>query len=118
MIFVGYSFELGSSSWQASCGVQAASDVNSPVSGEVTEVNSALTEEAGKVCWSTLSVQQGSSIQDAMLRTLEFHVGALQVNKDPYSEGWLMKVKLSDKGELKGLMDSAKYEDHCAKSEH
>ena len=29
-----------------------------------------------------------------------------------------MKVKLSDKGELKSLMDSSKYEDHCAKSEH
>jgi len=30
----------------------------------------------------------------------------------------LMKVKLSDKGELKDLMDATKYEDHCAKGDH
>ena len=30
----------------------------------------------------------------------------------------MMKVKLSDKAELKDLMDPAQYEDHCAKSEH
>ncbi|KAL3159795.1 hypothetical protein ABBQ38_010200 [Trebouxia sp. C0009 RCD-2024] len=68
--------------------VKAASDINSPVSGEVTEVNSSLTDESSKV------------------------------NQEPYSGGWMMKVKLSDKGELKNLMDPAQYEDHCAKSEH
>lgn len=41
-----------------------------------------------------------------------------QVNKEPYSGGWLIKVKLSDKGELENLMDASKYEDHCAKEEH
>jgi len=68
--------------------VKAASDVNSPVSGEVSAVNDALTDESSKV------------------------------NKEPYSGGWLMKVKLSDKGELKDLMDATKYEDHCAKGDH
>ncbi|DBA73120.1 hypothetical protein WJX79_005463 [Trebouxia sp. C0005] len=68
--------------------VKAASDVNSPVSGEVSAVNDALTDESNKV------------------------------NKEPYSGGWLMKVKLSDKGELKDLMDATKYEDHCAKGDH
>lgn len=41
-----------------------------------------------------------------------------QVNKEPFSGGWLMKVKLSDKGELDSLLDASKYEEHCAKSEH
>ena len=43
---------------------------------------------------------------------------AAQVNKEPFSGGWLMKVKLSDKGELDSLLDASKYEEHCAKSEH
>ena len=42
----------------------------------------------------------------------------MQVNKEPYSGGWLMKVKISDKGELDSLLDASKYEEHCAKSEH
>lgn len=42
----------------------------------------------------------------------------IQVNKEPFSGGWLMKVKLSDKGELDSLLDASKYEEHCAKSEH
>lgn len=68
--------------------VKAASDVNSPVSGEVSAVNDSLTDESSKV------------------------------NKEPYSGGWLMKVKISDKGELDSLLDASKYEEHCAKSEH
>ncbi len=32
------------------------------------------------------------------------------INEDPYGEGWLVKVKLSDPSETDALMDSAAYE--------
>eukprot|EP00195_Chlamydomonas_chlamydogama_P016037 CAMPEP_0202889892 /NCGR_PEP_ID=MMETSP1392-20130828/436_1 /ASSEMBLY_ACC=CAM_ASM_000868 /TAXON_ID=225041 /ORGANISM="Chlamydomonas chlamydogama, Strain SAG 11-48b" /LENGTH=163 /DNA_ID=CAMNT_0049573329 /DNA_START=53 /DNA_END=544 /DNA_ORIENTATION=+ len=59
--------------------VKAASDVYSPVSGEVVEINQALVDKPA------------------------------QVNSAPYGDGWFIKVKLSNKGELSGLMDSAAY---------
>lgn len=58
--------------------VKAASDLSSPVSGTVVEVNEALEDEPGLI------------------------------NKDAYAN-WIMKVKLSDPGELDNLMDAAKY---------
>jgi len=61
--------------------VKAASDVYSPVSGEVTEGNQAI-------------------IDDPAL-----------VNSDPEGEGWFFKLKLADAGELDGLMDEAAYRD-------
>lgn len=60
--------------------VKAASDVYAPVSGEVTEVNDALVEEPGKV------------------------------NEAAESDAWLWKMRISDAGELDGLMDAAAYE--------
>ncbi len=42
----------------------------------------------------------------------------VQVNKTPFDDGWLMKVKLSDKGELDDLMDAQAYEKHCEESAH
>lgn len=63
--------------------VKAASDVYSPISGEVVEINSALVEEPAKV------------------------------NGDPYGDGWMIKVKLSDAGELGQLLSAADYEKHC-----
>jgi glycine cleavage system H protein len=63
--------------------VKAASDLYMPVSGEVTEVNEALID------------------------TPE------QVNDDPYSAAWMIKVKLSDGGELDGLMDAGAYAAYC-----
>ena len=60
--------------------VKAASDVYAPVSGEVVEVNEALTDEPGKV------------------------------NADPEGAGWFFKVKMSNAGELGELMDAAAYE--------
>ena len=60
--------------------VKAASDVYAPVSGEVTEVNEALSEDPGKV------------------------------NEDPEGQGWFYKVKLSSPDELNDLMDAAAYE--------
>lgn len=62
--------------------VKAASDLNSPVTGVVEEVNEAL-EDAPDL-----------------------------INKDTYGN-WIMKVKLSDKSELDGLMDAAAYDKYC-----
>ena len=64
--------------------VKSASDVFSPVTGEVIAVNEALEDEPEKV------------------------------NEDPYGDGWLYKVKLADEGELEGLMDAAAYSEHVA----
>ena len=59
--------------------VKAASDVYSPVSGEVVEGNQAV-------------------IDDPSL-----------VNSDPEGAGWFFRIKLSDNGELDGLMDEGAY---------
>jgi glycine cleavage system H protein len=59
--------------------VKAVSDVYAPLSGEVTEVNPALAENPEKI------------------------------NQDPYGEGWMVKVKLSDSSETDSLMDVAAY---------
>ncbi len=67
--------------------VKSASDVFSPVTGEVVEVNESLEDEPEKV------------------------------NEDPYGDGWLYKVRLEDAGELDGLMDSAAYAEHVAAEE-
>ncbi|AHI29285.1 glycine cleavage system protein GcvH [Marinobacter similis] len=64
--------------------VKSASDVFSPVTGEVIVVNEALEDEPEKV------------------------------NEDPYGDGWLFKVKLVDQGELDGLMDATAYAEHVA----
>jgi glycine cleavage system H protein len=63
--------------------VKAASDVYSPVSGEVVEINEALGDAPGKV------------------------------NEGAYTEGWMMKVKMSDPSEVDALMDAAAYEASC-----
>jgi glycine cleavage system H protein len=60
--------------------VKAVSDINSPVEGEVVEVNSSLTDEL-------------ASLQN-----------------DPFKGGWLIKVKVAGAGALQGLMDAAAYE--------
>jgi glycine cleavage system H protein len=59
--------------------VKAVSDVFAPLSGEITEVNSNVAESPEKI------------------------------NADPYGDGWLVKVKLSDPSETDGLMDAAAY---------
>jgi glycine cleavage system H protein len=59
--------------------VKAVSDVYAPLSGEVTEVNSALAENPEKI------------------------------NADPYGDGWMVKVKVSDPSEVDHLMDVAAY---------
>jgi glycine cleavage system H protein len=59
--------------------VKAVSDVIAPLSGEVTEVNEALKDSPE------------------------------QVNEDPYGEGWLVKVKLTDPSEVESLLDADGY---------
>jgi glycine cleavage system H protein len=59
--------------------VKAVSDVVAPLSGEVTEVNGALSESPE------------------------------QINEDPYGGGWLVKVRLTDASEVESLMDAADY---------
>jgi|SRR6056297_2976770 len=61
--------------------VKTVSDIFMPVSGEVVEVNPKL-EDSPEI-----------------------------VNKDPYGEGWLIKVKLSDKSEIDDLLDASKYKE-------
>lgn len=42
----------------------------------------------------------------------------LQVNSAPFSDGWMLKVKLTDPSQVDSLMDSAAYEKHCEESAH
>ena len=59
--------------------VKAVSELISPLSGEVTEVNQKVVEAPETV------------------------------NEDPYGEGWLVRVRLSDAGEAETLLDAAAY---------
>lgn len=60
--------------------VKAVSELFAPVGGEVLEVNSRLDGEPALV------------------------------NSDPYGDGWMIKLRLSNQGEKAGLMDAAAYE--------
>jgi glycine cleavage system H protein len=59
--------------------VKAVSDVFAPLSGDVVAVNEALSDSPERI------------------------------NDEPYGEGWLVKVKLSDPGEVDGLLDVDAY---------
>ncbi len=61
--------------------VKAVSDVFAPLSGEIVEVNEALADSPEKV------------------------------NGDPYGEGWMVKVRLSDPSEVDQLMDVSAYKE-------
>ena len=64
--------------------VKAVSDVVAPLSGEVLEVNQKAVEAPETV------------------------------NQDPYGEGWLVRVRMSDASEVDGLMDVEAYRAHVA----
>jgi glycine cleavage system H protein len=64
--------------------VKAVSDVIAPLSGEVLEVNNAVIEAPETV------------------------------NDDPYGAGWLVRVRLSDPGEVDSLLDLEAYKQHLA----
>ena len=66
--------------------VKAASDVYSPVSGEVIERNVEVLEKPELV------------------------------NQSPYAKGWLLKVKLADRGELPGLLSPEDYRAHIGEA--
>lgn len=60
--------------------VKAASDVYSPLGGEVTEANEALSDAPETI------------------------------NDDPYGAGWIFKLRLSDASQLDGLLDATRYQ--------
>jgi glycine cleavage system H protein len=66
--------------------VKAVSDVIAPLSGEIVEVNEELASTPEKV------------------------------NEDPYGDGWLVKVRLSDPSEAEQLMDAAAYRQHIGRA--
>ena len=64
--------------------VKAVSEIYTPVSGEVSEINSALVDAPEKI------------------------------NKDPHGSAWLVKIRLSDPKEAANLMDGKAYEAYVA----
>ena len=62
--------------------VKAVSELYSPVAGEVVEVNSALDGDPGVI------------------------------NRDPYGDGWMVKFRLANPGDLKGLLSPQAYRAH------
>ena len=67
--------------------VKAVSELYCPVAGEITEVNESLADDAEKV------------------------------NADPYGAAWMIKLKLSDPGEVDKLMSAVEYEDYIKDAE-
>lgn len=61
--------------------VKAVSEIFSPVTGAVVEVNGSLADAPEKV------------------------------NKDPYGDGWMIKIRMSSAGEVDSLLSAAEYED-------
>ena len=59
--------------------VKAVSDVIAPLSGEIIEINESLADNPA------------------------------MINEDPYGEGWMVKVRLSDPSEREALLDAAAY---------
>ena len=68
--------------------VKAAADVYLPASGKVIAINEELPDAPETV------------------------------NKDPYGAAWMVKIELSDPGELASLLDAAAYEKHLEEKEH
>ncbi|MDB6005007.1 MAG: gcvH [Prosthecobacter sp.] len=64
--------------------VKAASDIYAPVAGEIVAINEALTGDPGLL------------------------------NRDPYTGGWIFKIKASSPEEFEALMDAAAYGKHIA----
>lgn len=62
--------------------VKSASDIYSPVSGILIEMNEKLEQDSGII------------------------------NKNPYDEGWIAKIKIQNKDEVNDLMNDQKYQDY------
>ncbi|KMS99479.1 hypothetical protein BVRB_2g044720 [Beta vulgaris subsp. vulgaris] len=63
--------------------VKASSDINSPITGKVTQVNNELSDSPALV------------------------------NSSPFEKGWIIKVELSNSGDINSLMDADKYSKFC-----
>ncbi|HVI53993.1 MAG TPA: glycine cleavage system protein GcvH [Luteibacter sp.] len=68
--------------------VKAASDIYAPLSGEITEVNTTLSDNPETI------------------------------NEDAYGEGWIFKMKLDDKSELDGLLTADEYAEVAENDDH
>jgi glycine cleavage system H protein len=68
--------------------VKSAFDIYSPVGGEVIEVNNSLSNDPAKI------------------------------NQDPYGEGWIFKIKISNPSEANSLMSYSQYEEFLKKQSH
>ncbi|MCG8433693.1 MAG: glycine cleavage system protein H, partial [Gammaproteobacteria bacterium] len=68
--------------------VKAASDIYSPVAGEIVEGNAALADAPESV------------------------------NSDPYGEGWIMRIKPSDAASVDSLLDAGAYQEVVAAEQH
>lgn len=68
--------------------VKAASDVYSPVSGEIVEVNEQLSDKPE------------------------------MINEDAFGEGWIFAVRISDRSELDELMDADTYAEQMERDDH
>ena len=64
--------------------VKAVSDIYSPLTGEVTEINDALATTPEKL------------------------------NESPHGDGWMVKIRLSNPAEMQGLLSAADYEKYVA----
>ncbi len=67
---------------------KAVSDVFSPVSGTVVEVNSGLADAPETI------------------------------NQDPYEKGWMVKIEVADSKDFDAMMDAAKYSEHIKTAKH
>jgi len=79
--------------------------------------------KAGGTCGAVESTKAVSDIFCAASGTVVEVNAALAnapetINQDPYEKGWMMKIEISDAKELDGLMDAAKYQEHCKHSAH
>ena len=68
--------------------VKAVSELFAPVSGEVVEINEALADKPELV------------------------------NTDPYGDGWMIRIRLSDTSELEDLMNAEEYEEYIETEAH
>lgn len=84
IVFVEMPEPGSTTSQQAACGsieaVKAVSDILAPLSGEVIEINTALEDNPSLI------------------------------NEDPYGEGWIFKIQLSDPSEKETLLSADDYE--------
>ncbi len=67
--------------------VKSAADVYAPVSGKVVAVNDALADDPETI------------------------------NRDPYGDGWMVKLEIADPSELDSLMDAEQYKAYCEERE-